>query len=77
MWLVLGVLLVAFFGSLLLMALRWRKIKHYGIGGGELSPPFADIGDGGFVPGTVIQEDFGGTTTVQSTSASSSDPLDG
>ncbi len=53
------VILVGFFGPLALMALRWRKIKRYGVGGGEFNQPFATIGDGGVPPGTVMQENFG------------------
>lgn len=46
--------------------------QRYGAGGGEFNNPLATAGYGGVPPGTVIQEDFGGVTTVQTQAASSS-----
>ncbi|MEV6773815.1 hypothetical protein AB0N05_34785 [Nocardia sp. NPDC051030] len=46
-----------------LMTIRLVKIKRHGIGGGEFNHPFATAGYGGVLPGSVMQEDFGDTTT--------------
>ncbi|WP_040813144.1 hypothetical protein [Nocardia concava] len=59
------VLMIGFFGPMTLLVLRWRKIRRHGIGGGEFNHPLSTAGYGGVPPGTVIQEDFGGITTVQ------------
>ncbi|GAB0108186.1 hypothetical protein JMUB6875_71950 [Nocardia sp. JMUB6875] len=67
--------MIGFFGPMTLLVLRWRKIKRHGIGGGEFNHPLAAAGYGGVPPGTVIQEDFGRTTTIQTqTTGTTDDP---
>ncbi|MFI1920093.1 hypothetical protein [Nocardia sp. NPDC020380] len=63
------VILIGFFGPLTLMFLRWRRIRRYGANGGEFNNPLAAVGYGGVPPGTAIQENFGGVTTVQTQAA--------
>ncbi|WP_282778108.1 MULTISPECIES: hypothetical protein [unclassified Nocardia] len=75
-WVVLIMAVVAALAPIWLLWLRRRKIKRYGIGGGEFNHPFATLGYGGVPPGTVIQEDFGGPGKSEPIGRGSDDPDD-
>ncbi|NNH73507.1 hypothetical protein HLB23_27240 [Nocardia uniformis] len=66
--------IAATIGPLVLLWMRRRRIRRYGVGGGEFNHPFAHAGYGGVPPGTSIQEDFGGATTTQPFGAADDGP---
>ncbi|MFD6160724.1 hypothetical protein ACFWF7_34055 [Nocardia sp. NPDC060256] len=64
-WVVVFFSIAPFFAALGLMVARYVRIRRYGRHGGEFNDPLAKAGGGGVLPGTVFQEDFGGTGTSQ------------
>ncbi|WP_306363767.1 hypothetical protein [Nocardia sp. CC227C] len=75
-WVVLIMAVVVAFAPIWLLWLRRRKIKRYGVGGGEFNHPLANIGYGGVPPGTTIQTDFGTAGSSEPLRKSSDDPGD-
>ncbi|QBS39822.1 hypothetical protein [Nocardia sp. CS682] len=75
-WVVVFFAVAPFFAAIGLMIARYVRIRRYGRHGGEYNDPFPTAGGGGLAPGTVFQQDFGGTGTSQpSAAAGASEPL--
>ncbi|MBF6134181.1 hypothetical protein IU501_14390 [Nocardia otitidiscaviarum] len=75
-WVVLIMAVVVAIAPIWLLWLRRRRIKRYGVGGGEFNHPFATMGYGGVPPGTSIQAEFGGPGTSEPMGRGSDDPDD-